>query len=226
MGGDPAEHQAKWIDVWYSYNNRGAHARVHEQDVITLPGDADYYQGRLQVTRAQYGGDYRFVDVTTMLNSQIQNDQLNLRVTNDAMGGDPARGERKVLTVFYIYNGQQARAFANENDLLRLPLGRGQGGRGDRDDDDDDYYRRYWPGRSVNELRVLQASWGAEDRNQDVTGQLNGMVRGNQLNFAVNSGSFGGDPAPGAPKRLRVIYMLRGLRYETNVPEGGSLILP
>jgi hypothetical protein len=226
MGGDPAEHQAKWIDVWYSYNNRAAHARVHEQDVITLPGDADYYQGRLQVTRAQYGADYRFVDVTTMLNSQIQNDQLNLRVTNDAMGGDPARGERKVLTVFYIYNGQQTRAFANENDLLSLPLGRGQGGRGDRDDDDDDYYRRYWPGRSVNELRVLQASWGAEDRNQDVTGRLNGMVRGNQLNFAVNTGSLGGDPAPGAPKRLRVIYMLRGLRYETNVPEGGSLMLP
>ena len=226
MGGDPAEHQAKWIDVWYSYNNRAAHARVHEQDVITLPGDADYYQGRLQVTRAQYGADYRFVDVTTMLNAQIQNDQLNVRVTNDAMGGDPARGERKVLTVFYLYNGQQARAFANENDLLSLPLGRGQGGRGDRDDDDDDYYRRYWPGRSVNELRVLQASWGAEDRNQDVTGRLNDMVRGNQLNFAVNTGSLGGDPAPGAPKRLRVIYMLRGLRYETNVPEGGSLILP
>jgi hypothetical protein len=52
------------------------------------------------------------------------------------------------------------------------------------------------------------------------------MVRGNQLNVAVNDGTMGGDPAPGAPKRLRLIYMLRGLRYETNVPEGGSLVLP
>ena len=78
----------------------------------------------------------------------------------------------------------------------------------------------------MNELRVLQANWGVEGRNQDVTGQLNGLVRGNQLNVAVNDGTMGGDPAPGAQKRLRVIYMLRGLRYETNVPEGGSLVLP
>ena len=131
-----------------------------------------------------------------------------------------------MLTVFYIYNGQQARAFANENDLLSLPVGRGQGGRGDRDDDDDDNYRRYWPGRSINELRVLQASWGAEGRDRDVTGQLNGLVRGNQLNITVNNATMGGDPAPGQQNRLRVIYMLRGLRYETNVPEGGSLTLP
>ena len=78
----------------------------------------------------------------------------------------------------------------------------------------------------MNELRVLRASWGAEGRDRDVTGQLNGMLRGNQLNVAVNNGTMGGDPAPGIPNRLRVIYMMRGLRYETNVPEGGSLTLP
>ncbi len=226
MGGDPAEHQAKWLDVWYSYNGRSAHAHVHEQEVVTLPGDADYFQGRLQITRAQYGADYRFSDVTSLLNSRIQNDSLNMRVDHNSMNADPAPGERKVLTVFYIYNGQQARAFVNDNDVLSLPIGTAQGGRGDRDDDDDDYYHRFWPGRSMNELRVLQASWGAEGRDRDVTGQLNGMVRGNQLNITVNNGTLGGDPAPGMPNRLRVIYMLRGLRYETNVPEGGSLVLP
>jgi len=226
MGGDPAEHQEKWLDVWYSFNNRAAHARVHEKDVITLPGDTDYYQGRLQITRAQYGADYRFADVTQLLNSRIQNDTLNMRVDHNSMRADPAPGDRKVLTVFYIYNGRQARAFVNDNDLLSLPMDTAQGGRGDRDDDDDDYYHRFWPGRSMNELRVLQASWGAEGRDRDVTGQLNGMVRGNQLNISVNNGTMGGDPAPGLANRLRVVYMLRGLRYETNVPEGGSLILP
>jgi hypothetical protein len=228
MGGDPAEGQAKWLDVWYSYNNRSGHANVHEADVITLPGtgDANYYQGHLQITRAQYGADYRFADVTALLNSRIQNDSLSMRVDHNSMQADPAPGDRKVLTVFYIYNGRQARAFVNDNDLLSLPIGTAQGGRGDRDDDDDDYYHRFWPGRSMNELRVLQARWGAEGRDRDVTGQLNGMVRGNQLNVAVNNGTMGGDPAPGMPNRLRVIYMLRGLRYETNVPEGGSLILP
>lgn len=228
MGGDPAERQVKSLEVWYQYNNRSGHTTVRENDVLTLPGtgDTDYYQGHLQVTRAQYGADVRFTDVTSLLNSRIQNDSLSLRISNDSMGSDPALGERKVLTVFYIYNGRQARAFANEGDLLSLPVGTAQGGRGDRDDDDDDYYRRFWPGRSSTELRVLQASWGAEDRSRDVTGQLNGLVRANQLNVAVNNGTMGGDPAPGASKRLRVIYMMRGLRYETNVPDGGSLVLP
>ncbi len=229
MGGDPAEGQAKWLDVWYSYNNRSGHANVHEQEVVSLPGtgDANYYAGHLQITRAQYGADYRFADVTTLLNSRIQNDSLNMRIDHNSMNSDPAPGERKVLTVFYIYNGQQARAFVNDNDLLSLPVGTTQGGRGDRDDDDDAYYHRFWPGQgSMNELRVLQAGWGVEGRSQDVTQRLNSMVRGNQLNVQVNDGSLGGDPAPGAPKRLRVIYMMRGLRYETNVPEGGSLVLP
>ena len=228
MGGDPAQGQAKWLDVWYSYNNRSGHANVHEADVITLPGagDANYYQGRLQITRAQYGADYRFADVTQLLNSRIQNDSLSLRVDHNSMQADPAPGDRKVLTVFYIYNGLQARAFVNDNDLLSLPVGTAQGGRGDRDDDDDDYYHRFWPGRSMNELRVLQANWGVEGGGQDVTGRLNELVRGNQLNLTVDTSTLGGDLAPGSPKRLRVIYMLRGLRYETNVPEGGSLVLP
>lgn len=228
MGGDPAHEEAKWLDVWYVFNDRAGHVKVHEKDVLTLPGtgDTNYYQNGLQITRAQFGADYRFADVTSQLNSQLQGgNSLSLRITNDAMGGDPAPGERKVLTVFYIYNGRSGRAFANENDVLILPVGTTTV-RGDRDDDDDDYYRRYWPGRSATELRVLRASWGAGGQQRDVTSQLNQQVQGNRLNVAVNDGSMGGDPAPGAEKRLRVVYMFRGLRYETNVPEGGVLALP
>lgn len=228
MGGDPAHEEAKWLDVWYVFNDRAGHVKVHEKDVLTLPGtgDTNYYQNGLQITRAQFGADYRFADVTSQLNSQLQGgNSLSLRITNDAMGGDPAPEERKVLTVFYIYNGRSGRAFANENDVLILPVGTTTV-RGDRDDDDDDYYRRYWPGRSATELRVLRASWGAGGQQRDVTSQLNQQVQGNRLNVAVNDGSMGGDPAPGAEKRLRVVYMFRGLRYETNVPEGGVLALP
>jgi len=225
MGGDPAHEEAKWLDVWYVYNNRAGHANVHEKDVLILPGtgDANYYQGRLQITRAQYGADYRFADVTTLLNSRIQNDSLSIRIDHNSMQADPAEGERKVLTVAYIFNGRQGRAFVNDGDVLTLPS---QDSRGDRDDDDDTYYHRFWPGRSASELRVLQASWGSGGQQRDMTGRLNQLVQGNRLNVNVTDDSMGGDPAPGAEKRLRVIYMYRGLRYETNVPEGGVLSLP
>jgi len=225
MGGDPAHEEAKWLDVWYVYNNRAGHANVHEKDVLILPGtgDANYYQGRLQITRAQYGADYRFADVTSLLNSRIQNDSLSMRIDHNSMQADPAEGERKVLTVAYIFNGRQGRAFVNDGDVLTLPS---QDSRGDRDDDDDSYYHRFWPGRSASELRVLQASWGSGGQQRDMTGRLNQLVQGNRLNVNVTDDSMGGDPAPGAEKRLRVIYMYRGLRYETNVPEGGVLSLP
>jgi hypothetical protein len=37
---------------------------------------------------------------------------------------------------------------------------------------------------------------------------------------------MGSDPAPEQIKLLKVIYLWQGLRYETNVPEHGTLILP
>jgi hypothetical protein len=42
----------------------------------------------------------------------------------------------------------------------------------------------------------------------------------------VSDWTMGGDPAPGLPKTLKVIYLWQGLRYETNVPERGTLNIP
>lgn len=223
MGGDPAQDQHKTLTVWYVYDGRPGQAIANERDILTLPGtgESNYYQSRLQIARAQYGAESRFVDVTGQLNSMIQNDALNLTVTNYAMGGDPAPGERKVLTVFYIFNGHNGRAFANEDDVLILPRENGE-----RDRDDDAYYRRFWPGHSDNELRILQATWGERDRQVDVTGRIASYVRANRLEMPVSNAAIGGDPAVGATKFLRVIYLWRGLRYEVNAGEGQNLSIP
>ncbi len=84
-------------------------------------GNSATYHGRLRIIQAQYGVGNRFADVTSRLNSEIQNGQLNLQVNNNTMGGDPARSKDKTLRVQYMYNGQRGQMVINEGDYLRLP---------------------------------------------------------------------------------------------------------
>ena len=85
------------------------------------PSYANDNWGNLRIIRAYYGADNRSSDVTARLNSQIQSDRLNLKVSNDTMGGDPAIGRYKTLTVQYSYSGRQDQVVVNEGDTLILP---------------------------------------------------------------------------------------------------------
>lgn len=211
MGRDPAEEKVKTLVVWYVYGGRTANVTVNEKSTLNLPGSNPQYQSGLQIMRAQYGADYRFRDVTGLLNSQVQGDRLRIRVTNETMGGDPAQDRPKTLIVSYVYNGEQGRTSVNEKDYLDLPGATsswaGFGGAG-------------------GSLQILRALYGEGDRNADVTNRVAGQLRGDQLNMLVTNDVMGGDPAEGRPKRLKVIYLWQGLRYETNVPEKGTLDLP
>jgi Protein of unknown function (DUF4197)/Peptidase family M48/DnaJ-like protein C11, C-terminal len=121
MGGDPAYGQNKTLTVQYTYNGRTGQVSVKEGDYLRLPDHTATYQSSLQILRAEYGAGSRSSDVTARLNSQIQDDQLSLPVTNDTMGGDPAQGHAKTLTVRYSYKGAAGQVAVNEGDYLRLP---------------------------------------------------------------------------------------------------------
>ena len=209
MGGDPAEDHPKALNVWYSFNGRAANVTVNEKDTLNLPADSDFFSGRLRVMRAQYGVGQRYADVTELLNSQIQGDQLSLRVTNDVMGGDPDPERRKQLIVFYIFNGRQSRVTVNEKGYLNLP---GNDAWNPRDSD--------------ARLEILEASYGAGDRRRDVTNLVAAQVRGNSLQLLVSNAAMGGDPAENQKKRLRVIYLWQGFRNQTTVGEGETLVIP
>ncbi len=209
MGGDPAEDRPKVLNVWYSFNGRVANVSINEKDTLNLPADSDFFAGRLRVMRAQYGVGNRYADVTDLLNSQIQGDSLSLRVTNDVMGGDPDPERRKQLIVFYIFNGRQSRVVVNEKDYLNLP---GNDAGSPREYDD--------------RIEVLEATYGAGDRRRDVTGLVRSQVRGNSLQLFVSNAAMGGDPAENQKKRLRVIYLWQGLRYQMTTGEGETLAIP
>ncbi|MGH9732402.1 MAG: hypothetical protein ACRD4A_11940, partial [Candidatus Acidiferrales bacterium] len=121
MGGDPADEHHKTLTVWYLESGRPARVVVDERGYLNLPAERDQFSGNLRVMRAQYGADFRYVDVTDRLNGLIQGDQLRLRINNDSMGGDPATDRHKTLTVVYLFNGQEFRTRVNEKDVLSLP---------------------------------------------------------------------------------------------------------
>jgi hypothetical protein len=217
MGGDPAEDHPKVLSVWYTFNGRVGNARVNEKDTLNLPSESDFSPGNLRVMRAQYGIGRRYADVTDLLNSQIQGDQLNLRITNDTMGGDPDPNQRKQLIVFYVFNGRPSRVIVNEKSALTLPGA--------------DAYNQPNPGYTGggygdDRLQILHASYGAGEQRIDVTDLLNSQLRGNSLQLVVSNASMGGDPAAGLEKRLRVIYLWQGMRNQVTVGEGETLVIP
>jgi hypothetical protein len=61
------------------------------------------------------------MDVTQNLRGLVRNGQLAVQVNNNNMGGDPARGADKVLTVIYRFQGQERTATVKEGNVLRIP---------------------------------------------------------------------------------------------------------
>ncbi len=209
MGGDPADHQRKALTVWYVFDGHAALETIPEGGAISLPADADFFHGRLRVMRAQYGADFRYFDVTNQLNSLIQNDQLDMRIDNASMGGDPAPDRRKRLTVVYLFDGQPYRAVVDEHGALELP----------------NSGTPIVQNEAAN-LEILHATYGAEEHRVDVTDVVRSALNGNQLQFLVSNGALGGDPAPGLHKNLRVIYRWGGVRYEAVAAEHSALAIP
>jgi hypothetical protein len=65
-----------------------------------------------------------------------------------------------------------------------------------------------------------------DNRTNDVSQTLRGMVRNGSLNIQVNNNNMGGDPAPGADKVLTVIYRTQGREQTATVKEGNALRIP
>ena len=77
--------------------------------------------GRIIVVRAEYGAPDRRVDVTKAVAALLEcQPRAPIRVTNEAMGCDPAPGADKVLTVDYTVDGKTLRGEAREDKTLRL----------------------------------------------------------------------------------------------------------
>jgi len=74
----------------------------------------------LQILTASYGARDRFNDVRHRLQSLVQNDRLNLQVTNSSMGGDPI-SEPKTLRIRYGWAGRNYDVTVAEKQWVSIP---------------------------------------------------------------------------------------------------------
>lgn len=75
-------------------------------------------------------------------------------------------------------------------------------------------------------LLILEATYGANGTTVNVKNLIESRIVNNSVNMTANNSNLGGDPVFGKVKTLYVRYQDSTGHYETNVQEGGTLILP
>ena len=228
LGGDPRPAEMKTLRLRF----RDDSGRMQEQsfkegDWVRIgsggvgggyfPGGGSAGGRDLRIVSAVYGVSGRYRDVAPQLRAMIRGDRLSVRASNESLGGDPAVGADKELRVVWEYRGQRRESRIGEDRWLNLP-GDSQGGTG----------VGYSPGvgSSLDDLRIVSATYGVPGRNRDVTRQLRGQLRNGRLNMRVDNESIGMDPAVGAEKELVVSWEHRGQQRESRFREGQQINLP
>ncbi len=187
-----------------------------------------------QVNKADWGVGNRWMDVTNRVRALL-NGNGYVKVNNANMGGDPAVGADKILRIRARNSRGQSQQFTyKEGSSIdasqfysygRPPGGPGYpgGGPGGPGYPPNPGY----PGGNNGSLQIMRAYYGLNNRTNDVTQILRGMVRNGTLYVQVNNNNMGGDPAVGADKVLTVIYRYQNNREQTStVKEGNTLRIP
>jgi hypothetical protein len=148
---------------------------------------------------------------------------LQLEVTRFNLGIDPAPGQIKVLVVrLREWDGDIRDYSYAERSWARLELDPADWHeRREREEHREEAYDRHERG-----LRILRAYYGADGQFVNVTDALRSRVDDGRLYLHVDNYSMGGDPLPGARKRLRILYTIDGDRRNVVVDEKTDLRLP
>jgi HEAT repeat protein len=84
-------------------------------------------------------------------------------------------------------------------------------------------------GHKPVKLEVIEAHFGAGTQTKDVTAILRRCARNYRIIFLPGekyNESFGGDPAPGKVKQLKIKYRIDGKEGETSLNEDATIVLP
>lgn len=84
-------------------------------------------------------------------------------------------------------------------------------------------------GQKPVELEILKAEYGAGDKTKDVTAILRKFAKNYRIIFLPDTSynaTFGGDPASGVVKQLKIRYRINGKEGEVSLAENAMIVLP
>lgn len=143
------------------------------------------------VLAVRYGVDHHWMDITEPVRTAAAAGRK--RFTIEGLP-DPAFGRHKTMVMAYSNAGRIGLAQARDDAALSLEPGQ------------DSSSLAEVPSQG---FAVLTASFGFEEKWQDVTGAVRSRVASGRLDFKPAEAQFP-DPAPGAPKSLAVAYAIDG----------------
>ena len=185
--------------------------------------------GGWQVVKADWGAGNRWMDVTNQVRRLLNGNGV-VMVNNDNMGGDPAYGAYKILRIQATNSRGQSQQFTyKEGSTINAGQFNNNGRPGGPGYPGNPGYplpNTGYPGGGNGSLQIMRAYYGLNNRTNDVTQLLRGMVRNGTLAVQVNNNSMGGDPARGGDKVLTVIYRVQGRERTSTVKEGNVLRIP
>jgi hypothetical protein len=77
--------------------------------------------------------------------------------------------------------------------------------------------------QAESDIQILQATYGADSAQMDVTEKVQSLVQSGQTNVRVGNHLFGKDPVYGKVKTLSITFVQGGVQYQTTVREGEQL---
>lgn len=162
---------------------------------------ADAANGKLIIVKALYGdlSEDNATDVTQKVAAMVKDNSLNV-IASKATLGDAPGGAGKQLKVSYTFDGVYRTKTVKEDETLDIST----------------------------RLFIRKALYGdlQGGRTTDVTEQVADAIRSNRLSLKATNDAFGGDPANGVVKKLRVDYTFDGVDGSRTVMENQTLTLP
>lgn len=193
---------------------------------LLLSYTASAQPGQYLILSAQYGNQWRHIDVTNQLKDLARrNAQFRL---DYKVFGDPAPGQAKTLRIYARGPDRRERMFEYADGSfidgsMFIGWGSGQWGRpGD--------WSGNWgggpppqpPGPPGGQYQILSAQYGNHRRHIDVTNRLQ-QIAATNARYRVDYKTFG-DPAPGQAKSLRIYVRGPDRRERMFVYADGSIV--
>ncbi|MCF8128591.1 MAG: hypothetical protein K9N10_08750 [Deltaproteobacteria bacterium] len=117
---DPVPGKEKEMVVFYENQGKRKELHVKEGDWFVVPGPEGGYRpphhgaGDLEIIRGLYGAGGKYRIVTGDIQNHVHNNNINMLVSNENLGGDPAPNRKKELVVIYRKQGREYGAHLEE----------------------------------------------------------------------------------------------------------------